>query len=101
MAIKCPICGNGTIKKGDKLVYCSERKAEKRGNTFVDIGCKFKIVLDQKKVFGDVLSVSSIKDLLAEKTIISTKGHKMTLDLSNSDFYTKIEFAEKKEDEDL
>lgn len=101
MAIQCPVCHKGTIKKGEKFAYCSERKTEKRGNDFIDIGCRFKIHFDQTKVFGEKLNTQDIKKLLNNETLVSRKGHKMTLDLTNQDFFTKIEFAPKKEDEDL
>ena len=101
MAIQCPVCQKGTIKKGEKFAYCSERKTEKRGDEFIDVGCRFKIHFDQSKVFGEKLTPQDIKKLLAGETLISRKGHKMTLDLSNQKFFTKIEFAPKQEDEDL
>jgi len=101
MAIQCPVCQKGTIKRGEKFAYCSERKTEKRGNDFIDIGCPFKIYFDQTKVFGEKLTPADIKKLLNGETIVSRKGHKMTLDLENKSYFTKIEFAEKKEDEDL
>lgn len=99
--MKCPICENGTLKKGEKLVYCSERKLEKVGTQLVDKGCKFKVIFDQKKVFGSVITPIDVKNLVAGQTLISSKNHKMVLDLANKDFFTKITFAEKIEDEDL
>lgn len=96
----CPICNKGTVKKGESMVYCSERVVEKVASGFVDKGCTFKIYYDQKKVFGEVLNPSDIKTMLEGGTITSKKGHKMTLDTDNKDFFTHIEFAQK-DDEDL
>ena len=101
MATKCPICQKGTLKKAEKFVYCSERKVEKVGNDFRDIGCTFKIIFDQKKIFGSVLSPGDVKKLIDGETLTSPKGHTMVLDCENKDFFTKITFAEKQEDEDL
>lgn len=101
MATLCPICQKGTLKKAEKFVYCSERKVEKVGNGFKDIGCTFKIIFDQKKIFGSVLSPGDVKKLIEGETITSPKGHELTFDPSNTDFFTKITFAEKQEDEDL
>ncbi len=101
MATTCPLCQKGTLKKAEKFVYCSERKVKKEGNKFKDIGCEFKIAFNQTKVFGDELKPADIKKLVDGETLTSSKGHTMTLDLENKDFFTKITFAEKEEDEDL
>jgi hypothetical protein len=100
MATYCPVCNKGTLKVGDKLVYCSDRVVEKVGNDFIDKGCLFKVNFDQKKVYGDVLTPGDIKALVEGKTLTSKKGHSLVLDLNNT-FFTKITFAEKKADKDL
>jgi hypothetical protein len=88
------------LKKGEKMVYCSNRAVEKKGNDFVETGCKFKIIYNQSKIFGENISAKDIKKLIEGETLVSKKGHKMTLDLSNQDFFTKIEYNEV-EDDDL
>lgn len=98
MATICPLCKKGTLKKGELQVYCSEKKwnSEKKINE----GCDFHIFFNQTKVFGEKIDAKQIKALVEGNAIISKKGHKMTLDLENKKFFTKIEFATK-EDEDL
>lgn len=100
MATMCPECGKGKLKKGEKMAYCSERITKKVNGKFVNEGCNFSINFKQD-VFGKNLEVADIKDLIAGKTITSSLNHKMSLDLANKDFFTKIEFAQKEEDEDL
>lgn len=100
MATTCPVCNKGTLKLGEKFVYCSERSVEKIGTEFIDKGCEFKINFDQKNIFGSVLTPADIKNLVEGKTITSKRGHTMVLDTTNK-FFTKITFAPKKEDKDL
>jgi len=64
-------------------------------------GCDFHIFFDQKKIFGEKIDAKQVKALIDGQTLESKKGNKLTLDLENKDFFTKIEFAEKEEDEDL
>ena len=99
MAIQCPVCKKGTIKKSEKMVYCSEKNYNAK--TKKNEGCDFHIFFDQSKIFGDKLDTNDIKKILNGETITSSKGHTMTLNLTNTKFFTKVEFAEKEEDEDL
>lgn len=100
MATMCPKCGSGTLKKGEKMVYCTDYKPVKNSGVWSNEGsCDFHITY-QNKAWGQPLSPGDIKKLVEGETLTSKRGHKMTLDLSN-DFFTKIDFAEKGEDEDL
>jgi len=100
MATTCPKCGKGTLKKGEKMVYCSEYKPKKDGNEWRNEGtCDFRIMY-ANKAWGSALSPGDIKKLVSGETLTNTRGDKMTLDLEN-EFFTKIEFAPKPEDEDL
>ena len=99
MATTCPLCQKGTLKKTETQVYCSEKKWNSK--TKKNDGCDFHIFFDQTKIFGDKLDAKQVKALVDGETIESKKGNKMTLDLENKDFFTKIEFAPKEEDEDL
>ena len=99
MATICPLCEDGTLKKTESQVYCSEKKWNSK--TKKNDGCDFHIFFDQKKIFGEKIDAKQVKALINGETLISKKGHKMTLDLEKKGFYTKIEFAEKEEDEDL
>jgi len=98
MAIKCPICENGTIKKTDTQVYCSLKKWNSKLKK--NEGCDFHIFFDQKKLYGDILDVADVKKLLNGDVLTSQKNNTIKLDLDSKHF-TKIEFAEKEEDEDL
>jgi len=100
MATKCPKCGKGTLKKGEKMVYCSEYKPKKEGNTWTNEGsCDFRIMYSNK-AWGTALTPSDIKKLVSGEALRNRRGDVMTLDLQTS-FFTKIEFAPKTEDEDL
>lgn len=97
MAITCPKCSNGTMKKGEKMVYCSEYKPTKSGDEWKNEGsCEFRILFDQKKVFGKIIEAKDIKDLIEGKTLVNG-AKKLKMDLE-SQYFTKIE---KDEDEDL
>ena len=105
--MECPICGKGTIKIGNdkngkpNRVYCSERKVEKAGGEFINVGdCNFQIFLNQEKAFAKTLTTNEIKKLIAGEPIKNSRGDVMTFD-KESDFYTHIEYAPKKEDKDL
>ncbi len=100
MATICPKCNKGTLKKGEKMVYCSEYKPKKdeKGNWTNEGSCDFKITF-ANKVFGNI-DAKQIKELVDGKTITNKKGDSMVLDLER-EFFTKIEFAPKVEDEDL
>ena len=97
MATMCPKCSKGTMKKGEKMVYCSEYKPTKNGDNWVNEGsCEFRILFDQNKVFGKTVEAKDIKSLIEGKTLVNG-AKKMVLDLE-SPFFTKVE---KDEDEDL
>ena len=98
---KCPKCEKGTLKKGEKMVYCSENKPVKMedGSWGNEGTCDFRITY-ANKAFGRSLTPGDIKSLTEGKTLENAKGDKMTLDLE-SPYFTKIEFAPKTEDEDL
>jgi hypothetical protein len=101
MAVNCPICGNGTLKKSDKYVCCSNHSVEKNEDgSFSENGCGFKIFFDQKKYFGRMITPGDVKTMVEGGEITSPKKHKMRLDLT-SNFFTRIEFAPKAELEDL
>ena len=100
MAIKCPKCGEGTLKKTEKMVKCSENKPVKRedGSWGNEGTCDFRITYSNK-AFGS-LAPGDIKSMVEGKTITNKRGDKMTLDLE-SEYFTKIEFAPKADEEDL
>jgi len=100
MATTCPKCKNGVLKKGDKMVYCSEYQPKKEGETWINQGkCEFKIYFSQK-IFSQNIDAKEIKTIVNGGVLQNKKKDKMRLDLT-SKFFTKIEFAEKVEDEDL
>ena len=97
MATMCPKCGKGTVKKGEKMVYCSEYKPTKNGDSWKNEGtCEFRILFDQKTVFGKTIEPKDVKTLIDGGTL-TNGARKMKLDL-DSQYFTKIE---KDEDEDL
>ena len=98
MATLCPKCKIGTLKKGEKMVYCTEYKPKKEGNDWINEGtCEFRIMLDQSKVFGKNLTPADVKTLVEGKKIVN-KNKTLLMDLENKDYFVKIE---KDEDEDL
>jgi len=98
MATMCPKCKTESLKKGEKMVYCAGYKPEKVGNDWKNTGsCDFRILFDQKKVFGKALEPKDIKDLVEGKTLVNGI-RKLNLDLTNNDYFVKIT---KDEDEDL
>ncbi len=101
MAITCPKCGKGTLKKSEKMVRCSENKPVKMedGSWGNEGTCDFRIAY-ANKAFGRSLTPGDIKSLVEGKTLTNKRGDKMTLDLE-SEYFTRIEFAPKEEDEDL
>lgn len=98
MATMCPKCKKEALKKGEKMVYCGGYKPEKVGNEWKNTGsCDFRILLDQKKVFGKTLEAKDIKTVVEGGTLVNG-GRKLNLDLTNGDYFVKIT---KDEDEDL
>lgn len=101
MATVCPLCKKGTLKKGEKMVYCTGYQPQKDGKEWFNSGeCDFHIPYNQK-AFGRVLSNNDMKKLIDGESIRNAKGDVLTLDLSVKGFYTKIDFAERPEDEDF
>lgn len=100
MARQCPVCGKGTLKAGEKMVYCEDYKPKKDGNDWINEGsCDFHIGY-KNPAWGNPLTSKDVIALLEGKMLTNKKGDKMTLDL-DSEFYTHIEFKEKKPDRDL
>lgn len=100
MATICPKCKKGTLKKGEKMVYCSEYKPKKQGNDFINEGtCDFHISF-KNGAWGKAITPAEIKQIVEGKTVTNQKGDTLELDLT-SKFFTKITFAPKTEDEDL
>lgn len=102
MATICPKCVKGTLKKGEKMVYCSENKPVKNTDgTWGNEGtCDFRVAY-AAKAFGRPISPAEIKQIVDGGIVTNEKNHAtMTLDLQ-SEYFTKISFAPKEEDEDL
>ena len=97
MATICPKCKEGSLKKGDKMVYCSNYKPTKKGDSWVNEGsCDFKIMY-KNKIWGEDLTPADIKKLVEGGELTNKRGDKMKLDLNN-EYFTAFE---KVEDEDL
>jgi len=100
MATTCPKCKKQNLKKGEKMVYCEEYRPKKVGESWANEGkCDFRINF-ANRVWGSSLSAGDVKALVDGKKLRNKKGDKMELDLE-SEYFTKIEFAPKVEDEDL
>lgn len=100
MATICPKCKKENMKKGDSMVYCAGYKPKKVGDIWNNEGsCDFRINFSNK-VWGQAVTPAEIKGLIEGKTINNKKGDSMVMDLTNQ-YFTKITFAEKEEDEDL
>ena len=96
MATMCPKCGKESLKKGEKMVYCAGYKPVKNGDSWTNEGtCEFRILFDQKKVFGKTIEPKEVKDLVERKTL-SNGAKKLILDLQ-SPYFVKVT---KDEDED-
>ncbi len=99
MAIKCPKCGEGTLKKGEKMVYCSDYKPRKNGNEWVNEGsCDFRIMFRQK-ILKRSIKPEEIKKIVQGEAV-QIDNATVSLDLNNP-FYLRVEFGEKQEDPDL
>ena len=100
MATLCPLCGKGTLMKGEKMVYCSNYKPKKEGKDWYNEGdCEFHIPYKQA-VFGRDLTPADIKRLVAGEPVKNKKGDSMILDL-DSPYYTHIEWSPRAEDKEL
>jgi len=100
MATLCPKCKKGTLKKGEKMVYCTEYKPKKSGNDFVNEGtCDFHIAF-KNSAWGKAITPQEIKQIVEGTKVTNQKGDTLELDL-DSKFFTKITYAPKQEDEDL
>ena len=98
----CPLCGKGTIKnRKDKMVCCDGYKPQKEGSEWFNTGeCDFHIPYNQK-AFGKQLTKNEMNMLLNGQVLKNKKGDTLTLDLENPDFFTKIDFAPRPEDNDF
>ena len=93
----CPLCKTGTIKKGDRMVYCDGYQAKKDGNTWFNAGtCDFHISFNQKGL-GRTLDDDEMRDLLNGKVLRNPKGDTLQLDIENKPFFTKMVFMEDKD----
>lgn len=100
MATQCPVCKKGTLKKGEKMVYCEHYKPRLDGKEWYNEGdCDFRIPYQNKK-FGKTFTSGDIKKLLEGGTIKNAKGDVAMLDLNN-EYFVAIEFAARKEDRDF
>lgn len=98
MATMCPKCQKEALKKGDKMVYCAEYKPKKVGEEWTNEGaCDFRIMYSQTKSFGREITPVEIKQIV-EGSTLTNGAKKISLDLTNKDFFVKID---KEEDEDL
>ncbi len=99
MAISCPKCGEGILKKGQKMVYCTEYKPKKneKGKWVNEGECDFHIAYKQK-LLKRALKQDEIKKIVAGE-VIEIDSARVSLDVNNP-FFIKIEFLNK-EDEDL
>lgn len=101
MATLCPKCKKENVKKNDNSVYCAGYKPKKNedGSWSNEGSCDFRVSLSNK-VWKTKLTPADVKKLIDGETLTNKKGDKMILDLTNQ-FFTKITFAPKVEDEDL
>ena len=98
----CPICGKGKLKSGENQIYCSEYKPRKfKGdkNWSNEGTCNFHI-FRENKLFKRTLTNTDFKKLFAGESIKDSDGNAMTFEKDN-EYYTRIEFAPKKEDKDF
>lgn len=98
---QCPVCKSNKLKKVETMVFCEAYKPTKtQSGEWINEGtCTFRILF-QNKIFGK-LSDDDIKKMLSGGFAENKKGDKIFLDLQNKTFFTKIEFAPKKEAEDF
>ena len=96
---KCPKC-NGKLKKVEAMVFCENYKPIKNesGDWKNEGNCEFRIMF-KNKIFG-TLSGDDIKKMLSGGYAENKKGDKIFLD-TQSQYFTKIEFAPKVEPEDF
>ena len=96
----CPIC-NSKLKKVESMVFCENYKPVKaQSGEWINEGtCEFRIMF-KNKIFG-TLSGDDVKKMLSGGYAENKKGDKISLDLENKTFFTKIEFAPKEEAEDF
>lgn len=108
MAIQCPKCKKGTIKKTKTEtqsigVHCSEKYMVKNDNgEWQNKGCDFQIFFDQKKFYGIVLKDEDVKAILSNQSVKSKhsetgKEIEIILNLKSKSFLG----IKKAEDEDF
>ena len=98
MAVKCPKCQNGNLKKSEKMVYCENYKPKKSddGKWVNEGSCDFRIMLNNK-IFGK-LTPQNVKDLVEKGEILSAdKKKKLILDLENQ-YFCRVEFLEQEDE---
>jgi len=95
MATLCPLCKKANLiqkEKNPKDVRCANYKPKKIDGEFVNTGsCDFHI--NFKSNWG-TLNTKIILDLVNGKSIENKDGAIISLDLENTDFFTKIEYPD-------
>lgn len=95
MQNKCPLCGKGTLKQNEQMVYCTGYQPQKDSKEWFGSGeCDFHIPFKQK-AFKKDLTASEIESIIDGNSIKNSSGDILSLDLSVKGFYTKIDFAER------
>jgi DNA topoisomerase-3 len=92
-SISCPNCKKGNLMDTGKSFRCSEAGTWDGKNQKWSGKCSFQILKDQDKFLGKILSETDIISLIDGKTLIGKNETKLTLDLKNPPFYTKMEFS--------
>ncbi|OCR87756.1 hypothetical protein CFT12S00416_07990 [Campylobacter fetus subsp. testudinum] len=100
MATVCPLCGKGTLKQSEKMVYCTNYTPKKLGNEWVNTGqCDFHIAFNFK-AFGKILTKEDVRELINGKKIENEKGDKASLNINTKDaHYVKIEWKTRENQE--
>jgi len=96
----CPICEK-KLKKVDTMVFCENYKPKKleSGEWKNEGTCEFR-VLFKNKLWG-TMTPENVKTLLNGESVENKKHDKISLDVKNAPFFTKVEFAPKVEPEDF
>lgn len=97
---KCPVCSVNTLKKGEKMIYCSEYKPRKDGSDWYNDGsCDFRITFKNKLVGRD-LTPQDIRKLLNGEKLRTKDGDRFHLDI-DQDSFLFFDWKDKPEDEDF
>ena len=95
MATLCPLCKKANLTQkanNPKDVRCSNYRPKKIDGEFVNTGeCDFHI--NFKSNWG-TLDAKKIVSIVNGNKLKNKDGATISLDLENTDFYTKIEFSE-------